>query len=195
MGKSLIISDVDFSTNGIGKSLDTVAYEGLSYRDIFETNNLLNITAGFEDGTFDGLKVVTGDPVVTDTIADSGIYSLKCFGDVSCQLNRRLGTLEAGNYYAAARIKCVRYVQGVAGIVFGSSFNDCINHTTSEFITIATNINSAERIGVFIGSFSSANLDCYIDTPICIDLSKFAEEPSKRMLTNLYNLYVRLKKK
>ena len=195
MGKSLIIKGADFSTNGISKSLDAIAYESFSYRDIFETNNLLGISPGFEDGTYTGLKAVAGNPVITDSIADTGTYSLKCFGNTSCQVNRQAGALDVGNYFAAARVNCVRYVTGFAGAALGTYFDDCINHVTNEFVTVATKVSSSERIGVFYGSFSSADLDCYIDTPVCIDLSIFSNEPSKEMLTLMYDTYIKIKKK
>lgn len=195
MGKSLIIKGADFSTNGISKSLDAIAYESFSYRDIFETNNLLGISPGFEDGTYTGLKAAAGDPVITDSIADTGTYSLKCFGNTSCQVNREAGALDTGNYFAAARVNCVRYTQGYAGVMFGTSPEDCINYVTNEFVTITTKVSSSERIGVFYGSFISADLDCYIDTPVCIDMSIFSNEPSKDVLTSMYNTYVGMKKR
>lgn len=195
MGKSLIIKGADFSANGIIKNLDTIVYESFSYRDIFETNNLLGISPGFEDGTYTGLKAASGEPVITNSIADSGIYSLKCFGNISCNVNRQAGALDAGNYFAAARVNCVRYTQGYAGVTLGTSTEGGINYVTNEFVTVTIKASSSERIGAFYGSFSSADLDCYIDTPVCIDISIFSNEPSKDVLTSMYNTYVEMKKK
>lgn len=190
MGQLLVIKGADFSKCSVSKEdfLGVIAYEQFSYKQLFEENNILGIVPGFENGEFNPLVIAHGSPYVTDEIADTGKYSLKAFGNVSSQL--KTAPL-SGEYFIAARVKCTRYNSGKLGTTIKYS-HAYIDKVTSSFQTVST-IAVCHNDENFIGSFNSADLDGYIDTPVCIDMSIFSTPPSVEKLTELYETYLRYK--
>lgn len=192
MGKRLIIRNADFSANAILPSLDDLAYDGKTFRQIFEVNNALNISAGFESGNYSTMIIGAGTPEITDAVHDSGRYSLKAFGTTSQQIKTPGGF--TSQFLLASRIKCDRYVSGYAGITYGNE-RIGVTSVTDGFVTLAFLSTSQNGSGFFVGSWSSANLDCYIDTPVAVDISVFTTVPSGSEWTALYNQYISIKKR
>lgn len=190
MGKALVIIGADFSEYGIQPSLDDIVYEDLSYRDIFETNNYIAITPGFEDGTYGQLTVNSGNPTVTDEDSDTGQYSLYASGTTSQQLLIKNGL--NGTYFIAARVKCTDYTSGRIGLSAGQNYGATIDHVNNNFETVSTIHTASNYPGVYIGSMNNANLSGYIDTPVLVFMDIFTQAPSLSTLTQLYENYVEI---
>lgn len=197
MGKKLIIKGADFSAVAVDSllTLDSIAWDGKTYREIFETNNYLGITAGFENGSYSPLVINAGTPTITNEVADSGQYSLKVSGTTSQQL-QKYGAESAGIYYIACRVSCTRYVSGMAGVILGNgSSSPKVQDVTQGFVSLSGVVNfTGSSASLFVGSASSANLDCYIDTPVVVLGSYFSVLPTEEQFTQLYTQYVAIKK-
>ena len=177
-------------------TLDDIAYEGKTYKQIFETNNSLGINPGFEDGTFSPLVSSAGTPTITNDVADSGDYSMKCFGTSSTQVktSSAWGTAYKQSMYVAMRARCDRYSAGtlgfsLTGIAFGLQ---AVSDGFETISTLSTPTYSTSSYP-FLGSFSSANLDGYIDTPVVVLMNIFTNAPSKTKMDELYETYVLIK--
>lgn len=189
----IIITDDSANINAV-INLDSIAYENLTYRDIFETNNLLGIAPGFENGSYSPLTINTGTPEITTEDVDSGVYSLKIDGTSSIQLKSN-STTPVGLYFYACRAKCTRYVTGKLGITLGSNAA-VLTSVTQDYKTCVNSFNVLKEntYRLFIGSMDSADLTGYIDTPVAVDSSIFTEIPTINKFTELYNNYVSIKK-
>lgn len=177
-------------------TLDDIAYENLTYRQIFETNNALGISPGFENGSFAPMVAANGSPAITGDVADSGEYCLKCFGAVSTQISSASpwGSDYKQSMYVAMRVSCVRYSAGKLGFSL-TGISLAKQAVTEGFETIST--LSTPTYGVssspFVGSFSSANLDGYIDTPVVVLMGLFVSAPTKAQMDEMYETYVLIK--
>ena len=198
MGKKLIIKGADFSAVAVDSllTLDSIAWDNKTYREIFETNNFLGISPGFENGSYSPLVVNSGEPTITNEVADSGQYSLKAFGNTSQQIKKSVGAA-ANTYYIAYRISCTRYVSGIAGVIYGTGASSPkVESITQGFISMSgiVNYTGTTNYLFFVGSASSADLDCYIDTPVVVLGSYFSTLPTEEQFAQLYEQYVAIKK-
>lgn len=174
-------------------ALDSIAFGSLTYRDLFITNNEIVIgdfettlslsSAEVSLGNGRTYKINAGSPAQTAEASDSPTHSLKCFGSSSTQILYRNAEKEfsAGNYLVCVSAKVTRYAAGYAGVQaawpkdapskFGGNVG--FQRTTNGFehlaIIYTLNGTTANRTGLrfYIGSFLSANLDCYVDDVIC----------------------------
>ena len=180
--------------SAVGTNLDSVAFDGKTYRQIFETNNLLGISPGFEDGSYSPLIVGAGTPSVTNEDSDSGEYSLKAFGTSSQQV--KTSSLSYKNpAFVGCRVKVTRYVSGYAGVQYSSDYTIGQQAVTDwKTITYDKSGVSSNGVGLYVGSWSSANLDCYVDTPVVVYKSIFSTAPTLEQFTELYERYVAIKK-
>ena len=193
MGKQLIIKNADFSSVAISEeNLDTTAYENFTFRTLFETNNLLGISAGFESGSFSPLRATVGTAVITDEISDSGTYSLKAFGNASCYVQN--STVLSETLLLACRVRCDRYISGISGVIFKDDGAITTETTGGEFVTKTALITKTAG-NLFVGNAVRANADTYIDTPVVVNINIFGSVPSLELFTNLYDRYVNIKKK
>ena len=174
----------------VAYDLDSVAYESLTYKQLFETNNVLGITAGFENGSYSPLTVKAGSPSITTEDKDSGTYSLKCSGTSSQQV--RTSSAYTVAMLIACRCKVTSYTAGSCGIQSGGV--DATLTEVSDWVTKTANRTSTASGAVFLGSLNSANLTGYVDTPVVVQKSIFTTAPSLSDFTALYNKYVALKK-
>ena len=174
----------------VAYDLDSVAYESLTYKQLFETNNVLGITAGFENGSYSPLTVKAGSPSITTEDKDSGTYSLKCSGTSSQQV--RTSSAYTFAMLIACRCKVTSYTAGSCGIQSGGV--DATLTEVSDWVTKTANRTSTASGAVFLGSLNSANLTGYVDTPVVVQKSIFTTAPSLSDFTALYNKYVALKK-
>lgn len=194
MGKSLIIKGADFSENGIQQTLTDVAYENYTYQDLFETNNILGISSGFENGSYAPLVVSAGAPTISNTDSDSGTYSLKCDGTTSQQLRMSTYLQSQKMLFAAVRVKCTEYTQGCIGVVLRKNTAACVDYLTDGYETKTALDTVSFNSGIFVGSALAANLKGNIDNPVVIDMSIFDNAPGIETLTRLYNTYVQILK-
>lgn len=196
MGKKLIIKGADFSAVAVDTllTLDSIAWEGKTYREIFETNNEYGITPGFESGDYSPLVVGSGTPIVTSEVADSGVYSLKIFGNSSQQIKTTQSAATNVKYLLAARVRCDRYVRGSIGAVLyaGGAY---LERITNGFETVCNDYTTSYATPLlFVGSLNSANLDGYVDTPVAVISTYFTNVPTVEQFTQLYEQYVAIKK-
>lgn len=194
------IMDAVETTYNINKDWETpedpfneIAWESLTYRDIFITNNIApNINAG----SISGYAISNGNPtIVSDETPDNGYahpYSLKCFGSVSQQL-KSSATYKDYPYFVASNVKVNRYTSGRCGIAFYSNFAACKNSTTNGWECVSAIISDRDGKGdtgstnIFVGTASSANLDGYVNNPVVVPMSIFNTKPSAEELRTLYN--------
>lgn len=187
--------------------LDVIAYEDKTYRDIFITGDMLNSFGGYEKGIPENTEIV-GEPIITSESVNSGNHSLKAFGASSNYLrikvidqNSNIPDTVAYNLYCAGRVNCKRYVTGQAGIALinVAQQNLSVSNVTDGFVTVSgkrkliasTEVADTYRLQVVTGAFSTANLDCYVDDVVLIDLSMFTVEPSIERLDAMYEEYIR----
>lgn len=197
MGKKLIIKGADFSAVAVDSllTLDSIAWDGKTYREIFETNNFLQISPGFENGSYSPFIVGAGTPTITSEVADNGDYSLKVFGTTSQQIKSPLSMSTPNNVpmFLAVRIRCDRYEAGNVGLVLGG-LGAIVKETTQGFVTATATRTKIDDSSWYIGSFSSANLDGYVDTPVVVLSTYFTNPPTLEQFTQLYEQYVSIKK-
>ena len=176
--------------SAMGANLDTVVYDGKSYKQIFETNNALGINPGFDNGSYSPLVVNAGSPAVTSEEHDSGNYCLKASGTSSAQL--KTSSTKSGAAFIACRVKVTSYTAGSCGCQFDLTAG--VNRVTNGWETAYQNRTSSAAITAYVGSFSSANLTGYVDTPVVILKSTFSSVPTFDKFKELYDQYVAIKK-
>lgn len=177
--------------------LDTVAWEGMTYRDIFITNNqapkINENTFASIDGDF---TASTGTPTIQEdsTAKDNYVppYYLDVTGTTSQQLRGPLTTWQNVPVLTACNVNIPAYTQGYCGIIVGQSYNGALNRTTNGFeahtaVFVATSDNSNSRC--FVGSASSANLTGYINNPVLVRQSIFTTVPTEDEWQTLYENY------
>ena len=154
---------------GVSSLLDDVAFDGKTYREIFEDNNLLPF-GDFENG-LGWIKTNTNGAVITSEDYCSKSHSLKCFGTSSVQIRKDLSYASTIDVAILCKAKVTRYVSGGgAGFVFSS--NHLINHVTDGYETIYSRGNLTTTLAsLFVGTVSSANCDAYIDDVRIINLT------------------------
>lgn len=174
-------------------SLDTVAYEDKTYRDIFVTANMFTI-GDFENG-FGNTASSKVTPEITDEAHISGTHSMKCFGSA----HYRTATIQRQGFpqstvYCAASVRVDRYVQGNVGIqaVCGDVQNIALARTTDGFERLSgtRSVGAGSILTAHVGTYSSPDVDAYIDDVVIIDLSMFTVAPSKEKLDELYDDYI-----
>ena len=137
---------------------------------------------------------------VTSAMGNSGIASLKAFGETNQSFVQTINTLNAGTYYVAAKVRVDRYVSGKAGI--GVKINSdnlepiatISNVTNEEFVTVSNlfTLDSSKVVSFIYGTFDSANIDAFIDDIVILPLSVFDEIPTKDELDKQYEKYTSL---
>ena len=178
--------------SAVGANLDSIAYESLSYKAIFETNNSLGISPGFDNGSYSPLTIGAGSPTITSDEHDTGNYSLKASGTSSAQV-RTSGTF-TNKGFVACRVKVTSWTAGYCGAQY-NSINAGANYVTDGWETKAIRrSDTSPASAVFIGSYSSANLTGYVDSPVFVKDSVFTTVPSLAKFTELYEQYIAIKK-
>ena len=190
--------------------LDAIAYENLTYRDIFITNNIaMDVNSGSKNYSVNGAYSYadsTGTVSIIQNNEATNNYIPKYYLSVSgtssqqARLYKKNQTTTDGavklpktsKLYCGANINVTRYTKGYCGIIFGSAFNSCINRQTNGWERLAaiipSNSNTADG-GLFIGSASSANLDGGINNPVVVNSNIFTTQPSQVEWETLYNNY------
>ena len=172
-------------------TLDSIAWENLTYRDIFIKNNKAYLD-GFNNRTYSPFVPNTGSNTVTKEACNTAPYSLAAFGSTPQQI-KSVDTLPIGNYFVASKVYCTRYVKGKLGVCLHSTTVG-ITEVTDGFVTASGIIASQTAGKVYIGSIHSADLDGYVDDPVVVDMSIFTTRPTEAELTALYETYVDLEK-
>lgn len=192
---SVLGDDVTLKIKDAPATLDTIVYEGMSYRDIFETNNLISFPAGFEGG-LGTYTASAGSPEITTEEADSGTHSLKCSGATSQQIK---SPAQAGyTAWMASRVKITSWTAGYCGIQYGNggetNHDGGVSGVTDGWVTKVGRKDNSTSYYVYIGSFLSADLTGYVDTPVVIRDALFTNVPSEELFTAMYNTYCDIKR-
>ena len=172
------------------------AYEDLSYEDIFEKNNILPNNMNSMNSNTDMYKDYAGSTTIQYIRYNTKDAALYVTGTTSQQAISQL--TYSGEYYLASKVRCVRYVQGWAGIVVGSDktlWNGIALTSTSDSFVTCSGIRTLTDDNIFFGSAGSANLDAYIDDTVGINLNIFKVKPSEEKLNELYEGYLDRKNK
>ena len=184
-------------------TLDTIAIDGLTFRDIFETNNSLGIDPGFENNSWSPM-VVPGSvtpPTLVETATEPnatgaiGKYVLKISANKSSQIATPGKYLATTRTFIAANVKCTRYSAGYLGITRGiNPYSAYVESVTNGFVVVAdiSAYGYEDQTG-FVGSYTSANLDGYVDMPVIINMSIFSSNPTASRLKELYEIYLKIK--
>ena len=178
-------------------SLDSIAYGTLTYRQLFITDNLITLgdyeSAMTIDNTWRNAgnnfnyKKNAGSPALSTEYANSPTHSLKCFGTGSTQIAYSNSTdAFSGSYLCCVAVKVDRYSAGKAGIQVVTPLQSsveqsaiCVQEVTDGFVPVVeihTTAASRTGMGVYMGTYSSANCDAYVDdvvvTPLPSGLTK-----------------------
>lgn len=176
----------------VGANLNTIAYDGKTYKQIFETNNTLGISPGFDNGSYSPLDVGAGSPAITTEEADTGQYSLKCSGTTSQQVRTSGSFSDKG--FVACRVKVTSWTAGYCGAQY-NSINAGANYVTDGWETkVIHRGDTSPTSAVYVGSYTSANLTGYVDSPVFVKDSVFSTVPTTEKFTQLYNEYIAIKK-
>jgi len=188
--------------------LDSIAYGAMTYRDIFITNNFIalgdfestmNLTSSFVDaGGGWAYKINAGSPSITTDAADSPTHSLKCYGTGSTQIiySNPSKTIQTGSYLCCCAVKVPRYVQGNIGMQVNTPAQTAVEKTylqktatTDGFVGMAAiHTLTTARTGmvVYIGTYTSANADAYVDDVVITPLPSGLSEADALTLYNNY---------
>ena len=172
-----------------GVSLDSIAWEDLTYRDIFITNNLAYLN-GFDNNNWGTYKQYAGTNTVSDEAHYTPPYSLKAAGSPSQQIVSWLRS-SPGDYFVASKVNCTRYVKGELGVCLKDTTVG-VTALTDGFVTAANIVTIASSHGIYIGSLHSADLDGYVDDTVVVNMNIFSTKPSSDELTELYERYVEI---
>ncbi len=177
-------------------NIKEIAYEGYSYEEIFEDNNILPSNFDTMSSDLDIYKDYAGYTTIQYLYYNTKDSALYVTGSTSQQAKSTM--TYTGDYYFAVKVRCTRYTQGWAGIVYGSDKTlwDGIaaTETTDSFVTYS-GIRTLSDHNIFVGSAGSANLDAYLDDPVGINLNMFEKQPTEDELNNLYEEYLKRKNK
>ena len=150
----------------------TVYKPSWSYTYLFETVNKIQ-NGSFSDGTYEPGTLNAGNPAVTDEAYTSRGYSLKCFGNDDTNVKYSVSLVKNHRYEIIMRIRVDRYVSGKCGIYFNASNICALERVTDgfEFINNTIKPSSNTTYNVLVGTFGSADADCYIDDIVVIEIS------------------------
>ena len=185
----------------IPDALDEIAYENLSYRDIFINNNdspninensMVSKTGLSYKDNAGTTSIVTDANAATNYVPPYSAYVSGTTSQQACTIEKISIDTE---YFLAANVNVTSYTKGYAGVIFGSNFDACANAVTDGYevfstIVTDTRVTSGRNdASLYIGSASSANLTAYINNPVAIKMSIFETAPTVDKLTEMYNAY------
>ena len=180
-------------------TLDSIALDGKTYREIFITNNRApdicnnSMKNAFGNLTYSDSTGTTS--IVTDTSSSPTFvapYSLKATGTTSQQAKGSTAYPKNTEYFLACNVKVTEYVQGKCGMIFGGD-GACATGLTNDYEVFSVIRSSPETSGstanLFIGSASSANLTGYVNNPVVVRTELFTTTPTLEKLTQAYKNY------
>ncbi len=158
-----------------------------------------------QENSYSPLVIGNGSPALSSDYSATRGYTLKCYGTVSTQLKQETTfTNPAGHkYFTSVDIYCTRYSKGYVGLCFSNNTTGYvgINATNSawtrydDIVTTATNTGSGSggNSTLYIGSWSSANLDAYLDNIMVVDLTDLfgsGYEPTKSQMETAFTTFL-----
>lgn len=206
-------------TATVASALDRIAYDTLTYRDMFITNNFIKI-GNFDDITIstelvtlpngDTYRINNGSPVISQDACVTGDSSLKVSIDsMSSQVNYKSTRMPASaKFLMAACVRVDDYTSGNVGMQVNVSSAglsaSMIGHTTKasttdgfeEIVAVGSYTYDAAthpdaNLNIFIGDYTQGYATAYIDACIATIV------PSGMTLqeaTQLYHDYIQMVK-
>lgn len=175
-------------------TVNEIAYEDLTYKNIFEDKNNAPSKMDKMQTNFDTYTDYSGKTTIQNEDYNTAPSAMYVSGSTSQQA--KSGQTYTGTFYIASKIKCTRYVKGFIGIVFGTDSSRYEDTTLQEkyddeYLTCSS-LQTLDGESIFIGSAISADLDGYIDDPVIINMDIFNEKPNKLYMDTLYEKYILL---
>lgn len=175
-------------------TVNEVACENLTYKNIFEDNNNAPIKMDSMNSSFDTYKDYSGTTTLQNEEYNTAPSAMYVAGSTSQQA--KSSQTYTGTFYIASKIKCSRYNKGYIGIVFGTDSSRYEDTTLQEKFDDeylrCSSIQTLNSENIFIGSAISADLDGYIDDPVVINLDIFEDTPNLAKMDMLYEKYILL---
>lgn len=190
-------------------TLDDIAFDGKTYRDIFITNNLTK-WGDFEGGFTGGVSASNGTPEISIEQYQSGSKSMKCFDssgivDNIPQAKATINSTIGSEIYYACSVRMDRYVAGQLGmqVSSGTTYHATIQNKNGGFErkSVCVTTKNSTTVTLFVGSMSVnlpdgtkyyPDLDGYVDDVVAIDLSIFSTKPSQSTMDILYDNYIQI---
>lgn len=178
--------------------LDEIAYEKLTWRQIFIQNNYApNINHGvYKSSKAEEYYVSSGECKIVedDNSADNYVppYSLDVSGTSSNQIRSSTKATLNEVWLMACNVNVSSYTQGYCGTIVGTSSNGAVvNRTTNgwEAVTSRVTPTSSGTAGLFVGSASSANLNGMVNNPVIVNANIFNNIPDEDTWQNLFEMY------
>ena len=113
---SLVDGDLYVTLESMYENLDSYAYGGLSFRELFVDNNFLKTGNLLEDDDLSSWTVYAGNPTTTVSNYHTAPTSLNVSGSSSQQLKMTLTAEDKGKLFLASQVKIVSYTAGFAGL-------------------------------------------------------------------------------
>ena len=189
-------------------TLDSIAFDGKSYREIFEQLNATKDNFGFENGTYAPFAKNTVNPSVIEPSMDttnpySGIYCVKTPNTASSTISYEFGIAHVGDsYWCAGKFNCTYRTAGMYGFMSGESgyMPDIPGNVgridiTNEYVTIAGKVtipSGTTQPCVWIGATNSARITVYYDDIVIIKSTAFTTQPTEDQWKNAYETYLAL---
>lgn len=188
------------SEGGSTKSsvLDEIAYDGLTWRQIFINNNFApDLNKGsFKSNKGGEFSVNAGTCTIEtdENIADNYVppYSLNVSGTTSCQLKGSNKATINNLYLMACNVNVDSYNAGYCGTIVGSGANGAtVNRVTDgwEAVTSRYTPTTSSNATLYVGSATSANLQGRVNNPIIIPASVFKNVPDEETWQQLFETY------
>lgn len=177
--------------------LDEVAYENLTWRQIFINNNYApNLNKGlYTSNKADTYTVSAGTcTIITDDAAAENYvppYALDVSGTTSCQLKSSKVELNK-LYLLACNVNVSAYTAGYCGVIIGSGAKSAtVNRVTDgwEAITQRITPETSSAATLYVGSATSANLTGKVNNPVIIPASIFTNVPDEETWQQLFEQY------
>jgi hypothetical protein len=188
-------------------TLDSIAYGGKTYREIFidsnimpDINNNVLLTNASNSVVYKQYKTEYPASIKQNTVAETNYvpsYYMDVSGAESRYLQRESGAAAATNgeiFFGGVNVKITNWTVGRAGINVGTDYSLSIDgRVTNGYERLTAKIAAGEGAGYFIGSTGKANLTGYINNPVLVRGSIFGNSmPSESEWTTLYNSYCEL---
>ena len=191
----LLLSITKTETITIEKgTVNEVAYEDLTFKDIFEDNNYAPVNMNSKESKLASYSDYSGTTTIQNKDYNTAPSAMYVEGSKSQQAKSNVAL--TGTFYIASKVKCTRYVKGYLGIVFGTDSEKYKDTTLQEMYDdeylLCSSIQTLNSDYIFIGSAISADLDGYIDDPVVVDLSIFESAPNNVYMDALYEKYLRI---
>jgi len=175
-------------------TLNSIVYEGATLFDLFVTKNM--VANSHFDADLSGYTVNAGTPTWVDDVYNTQNGSLKAFGATSQQIKQDFSVTIGDQYFVAVKVKLERYVSGGGlGYQFLGQVQALKSVSTDGFETLSsvyTSSNTATNL--IVGTISTADADGYVDDVVVVNLSGFSVAPSAAIMTDLYEIYLKILK-